>query len=84
MELQIFSIFDKKTMVYGRPFFSHNSGLARRMIQDEFDNKDSQLSRYPADFQLCSLGAFFDNSGEISPTDVKVVIEVSELRSVKE
>jgi hypothetical protein len=79
MELQIFSVFDKKTTVYGKPFFAHNSGHALRLIQDEVDNKDSQLSKYSEDFQLCAIGSFDDRNGSIDPSDVNVVIEIVEL-----
>lgn len=80
MELQIFSIFDKKTNVYAKPFYAHNKGHAVRLVQDEVDKADSQLNKYSEDFQLCLLGSFFDDIGNIVPSDVSVVMEISELK----
>lgn len=79
MELQIFSMYDKKTTIYGRPFYAHNSGHAMRLVLDEASNQDSQLSKYPADFQLCKIGSFDDQLGTIDPQEVAVVIEINDL-----
>lgn len=79
MELQIFSMYDKKTCVYGRPFYAHNDGHAIRCVQDEVDREDSQLAKYPSDFCLCSIGSFSDDCGALVGSDVRVVIEVSKL-----
>ncbi len=86
MVLKIYSVFDKKTVLYGRPFYAHNSGHAIRCMQDEVDRgeKDSQLARYPSDFALYSVGAFDDNKGIITPIEPICIIEITDLVKEKD
>lgn len=79
MEMRIFSIFDKKTNVYGRPFFAVNNGSAIRSISDEMERPESALGRHPSDYCICSLGSYDDLSGSIDPENVVVVMECSQL-----
>ena len=81
MVLQMYSILDKKSCVYGRPFYAHNDGHAMRSVLDELSHNESKsvMGSYPSDFVLCKLGSYDDSSGVITPIDVTVVVEIVEL-----
>lgn len=78
--MKIYSIFDKKTVVYGRPFYAHNNGHALRVVTDEVSNLDSQLYKHAGDFTLYELGEFDDNTGCIEAMPPRCVMEIAELK----
>lgn len=84
MVTMIFSIFDKKTNVYGRPFFAHNEGHAIRLMDDELRQGEGVMSNHPEDFQLCRIGKFDDSNGALEVDIVRVVIELLSLVVSKE
>lgn len=80
MKLGIYSVFDKKTVVYGQPFFAHTHGHAIRMVQDSVDKEGNPLSKYPDDFTLYHIGVYNDADGIIGGTNPSVVVEVASLK----
>lgn len=81
MKINIYSLYDKKTNVYGRPFFSHTDGHAVRLIEDELDDNQSVVAKHPDDFILNRIGCFDDNTGTIVPSDVVAVVGVGEIQT---
>lgn len=83
MEMKLYSVFDKKTCVYSPPFLAHNNGHAIRLVTDTMADKNTSLSRHPADYCLHEIGSFDDGVGRLLPIESGAVgvIELSELLS---
>ena len=64
MQIQVFSIRDGKSCVFGMPFFRVNKGVAMRDFSDLVNDVQTSIHKHPDDFKLYSLGEFDDNSGE--------------------
>jgi hypothetical protein len=63
MITQVFSLFDTKAGIYGQPFFMQHVSQAVRAVQDLCSDGETTVGRHPADFTLCRLGQFDDNTG---------------------
>lgn len=80
--LQIYSIFDKKTSSYEKPFFCAMVQEAIQAIQYSLEEKKAYFSKYPADFALYQIGTFDVVTGQVLPTATvgpQFVIEVAAL-----
>lgn len=65
MILTIYTIYDKKSGVHLRPFFSANEDTAvREIAQEMFGNVNSQLRLFAEDFDLYEHGTWDDQTGE--------------------
>lgn len=60
-----FSVYDEKAAVFSPPFFMSTQGQAIRMFGDLVNDKQSSLSKHPADYRLFCLGEFDQSSGEL-------------------
>lgn len=69
MILQVFSVYDVKSDLYGTPFFMASRGQAIRAFSDLVNDTQSQVNRYPDDFVLRVIGSFSDGSGELSAVE---------------
>ena len=76
MNVQIYSIYDKKACSYSQPFYAANDECAVRILVGSL-NESSQLVLYPSDYVLCHLGSFDETSGLITSDEVKTVSRVS-------
>lgn len=67
--------YDLATETYGRPFFVAHPGQAIRSFMDEVRNKDSELGRHPADYELFEVGSYDDATGQFTqpPQPVRLV-----------
>lgn len=65
--IRIFAIYDQKLEAYNRPFFLISDGVAIRAFQDEINNKESELSKHPDDYELYKIGEYNEETGEINP-----------------
>lgn len=79
-----YTIYDRKALVYGVPFFAATDGLALRMLADAANDPSTQLFKHPSDFVLYRCGAYDDNSGQLLPVtvlehiaDVQALIRIS-------
>jgi len=80
MKMGIFTLYDTKSEMHGRPFFSENRGAAIRSIQMSLKaDPKSVLSQYPGDFGLFDLGTFDDENGIFESHSPVFVLTVSEL-----
>lgn len=75
--MQVFSIFDKKALVYNTPFFAVNDRVAVRSLCDLCSDSRSFVSKHPEDYALYFLGSFDDSTGVVAPTTPSVVCEAS-------
>jgi len=67
MMLKAFSLLDTKTGMYNVPFFLAHEGQAIRSVIDLGQDMNTTVGRHPADFQLCYIGYFDDQTGIMTP-----------------
>lgn len=61
-----FSLLDIKTGIFNTPFFMAHAGQAMRACMDLGQDPQTTVGRHPADFQLCQVGTFDDQTGMFS------------------
>lgn len=87
MIVQIYSIRDGKSDIYGPLFAAHTHGEAERRVRDLLAASESQVARYPEDFDLFHIGAMDNVSGkiELEPTPRHLVkaLNLKQLDAVK-
>ncbi|WNK13343.1 MAG: nonstructural protein [Microvirus sp.] len=68
----MFSLYDRKALVYGNPFVSPSNAAALRTFSFEVNRvaDGNMLNSHPADFELFLLGQFDDVSGQLVPHDL--------------
>lgn len=87
--LQLYSLQDKKSGSFSKPFFAEHVADATRSVQAAFDMPPAQqpwFVKYPADYALYMVGTFDQHSGAImSPQQMapQWVIEVASLSPLK-
>lgn len=70
MILKAFCLLDTKTGAFGTPFFMHHVGAAVRACIDIGQDMNTQVGRHPADFVLCQVGEWDDQSGQFSGSGI--------------
>lgn len=70
MKLTVCSVRDNVALQFGRPFYTINLGTAIRSFRVELANPESQISQYPADYDLYVLGEFDDETGKFDLDDI--------------
>lgn len=73
--LQIFAVYDKKSVAYASPFYYPQKGQALRAFDDEVNNPQSPLNKHPEDFALFHIGTWNDTTGVITPLPNPVPVE---------
>lgn len=73
MELNVYSIRDKKTGLYATPFFNHHKANAVRMFKINVNQEGSMINSYPEDYTLLKVGVWNDETGKIEADDVQEV-----------
>lgn len=66
MILKAFAFLDLKAGMFGTPFFMAHAGQAIRAATDLGSDSSTTVGRHPADFQLCEIGLFDDQTGQLS------------------
>lgn len=80
MKLKIYSVYDKKSMVYHPGQYCHNDGHAMRFFAMQFQNPDTVMGKYPEDFDIYRIGEFDDATGLLSSDqNVEFVVNVKAL-----
>ena len=69
MVLKTFTIRDSKGEFYSPPFFQKTHGEAERSFKQLVQDKQSQVSKFPEDYDLYYIGEFDDNTGKMVVTD---------------
>lgn len=67
MKLNIYAIKDAQISAFSQPFYSHTHGSALRAFTDHVNDPQSAPNKHPEDYALFHLGAFNDETGELSP-----------------
>lgn len=85
MLVGLYSIYDVKTQVFSPPFLFHNDAQAMRELSRELNKPDSNVSRFPEDFELRDCGTWDDNLGTVKQTELpRVVCRFSEMAKMLE
>lgn len=72
--MKFYSVFDKKSGAYGKPFSSINDSTARRDFEIGVAEVGSLLNSYPEDFSLYFVGQFDTEKGVYSVLDNPVFV----------
>lgn len=65
---QLYSIFDKKGVIYSNPFYCRNISEALRAVSIGLQEGKSMFAHFPADYALYVLGTFDPLTGFVTPT----------------
>ena len=68
------AVLDKKALTFGAVYTSKNEATAIRDFSIACQNPESNLNRFPEDYQLCKLGTFDEEQGKIMPCKVPEVL----------
>ena len=68
MKVFMYSIFDRASGVYDRPFPSNSDQEATRGFTDLCMNDETMIGRHPDDFTLFRIGTWENNKGELFPS----------------
>lgn len=71
MKLKAFALLDMKVGAFGTPFFMAHLGQAIRAVTDLCQDLSTTPGRYPADFALCEIGEYDDNTGVLSAMNIQ-------------
>lgn len=75
----IYSLYDKKSKLYGNTFTSVNDGTAIREMQQAVTSEGSVIQKYPSDYALYKVSEWDDESGMVQNADRQQVIELDQL-----
>lgn len=68
------AVLDKKALAFGAVYTSKNESTAIRDFSIACQNPESNLNRFPEDYQLCKLANFDEEQGKIIPCKVPEVL----------
>lgn len=71
MILRAFSLLDIKTGIFNVPFFMPHPQMAIRAVVDLMADQNTTIARHPADFALCEIGSYDDQTGMLMPETVQ-------------
>ena len=77
--LKMCSIYDSKAEAWMTPMFFQAIGQAVRTFSDTVNNADSPFGKHPEDYTLFEVGAFNEQTGEvttISPRSIMVGVNL--------
>lgn len=88
----IFSVYDRRAIMYGRCFDEVSPVNATRSFEAACGSVDSNLMRYPEDFELHQVAQFDEEKGVVHPlvpavcvaTAQEMVRRVNQLATVRE
>lgn len=67
MITNVYSIFDRKSLVYFTPWFQPTHGAAIRIMTDLANDRETNIGRHPADYVLYQVGTYDDAKGQLMP-----------------
>lgn len=85
MNAAIFSIYDKKTKTYNRPFYEKNETVALRGFTTEVNrpNQNNTLYLFPEDYAMYKIGEYDDETGKLHAIEPTLICEASAIVSEK-
>jgi hypothetical protein len=80
MKINMYVIYDAKAQMYNKPFYMHNDAIAQRALADLRMDPATDVSRYPEDFILFSIGSYEDTTAEIEKHEPRVICRAHEIQ----
>lgn len=74
MQLQLYSVYDKKTQVFSPPMSFHNDEHAQRDLANEVTSKGGMLAKFPSDYELHRVGSWDDHDGKLEAVIPPVLV----------
>lgn len=68
MKRIVVSVYDRKLVAFGQPWFVPAVGAAIRAFGDEI-NGDGPAAKHPGDYELFELGVFDEETGKFTNLD---------------
>lgn len=85
MKVNVYSIYDRKAVTYGLPFFQPTDGSAIRSVQEIANDMNTTVGRHPTDFALFCIGTYDDQLGLMQPeVPLRHVIDAAALVQLQE
>ena len=72
--MKIFTIYDNAAKAFMAPIFCRHENEAKRILQTEVNNPQSNLHLYTEDYALFSCGEFNPQNGEFITPDYPVKV----------
>jgi len=69
MVLNLYGVFDKKSQIYKFPNFVRSEGQAIRSFETGALDLETEIGRYPSDFELYRIAMFDDERGVVIPLE---------------
>lgn len=66
MTLKLFSMYDLKACAYGPPLAAPMAGVALRWLMRQVQDKESDIGRFPGDYELFELGELDTMTGKLT------------------
>lgn len=66
MEIQVYSIFDLKSLRFDTPFHQHSDLFAIRQFKMVADREGTMVNKFILDFELMKVGSFNDETGQLT------------------
>lgn len=73
MNLVVIAIRDTGAGVYNQPNVVVSRGAAIRSFRDLVNDPSTPFSKHPKDYHLCVIGAYDDNTGELTPCKQELI-----------
>lgn len=67
MIINVYSIFDRKALVYHLPYFAQTHAVAVRTLSDVVADPNTTFGRHPNDYVLYCIGRYDDAKGAMLP-----------------
>jgi len=74
MEQRIMAIYDRKTEIYRFPNFVRSEGQALRALSQAVLDLETEIGKFPADFELYELARWDDERGTVIPHEKPVFV----------
>lgn len=77
--MHIYTLYDKKTRTYNRPFFETADVISIRNLKMEVNRQDpaNPLYMFPEDYELYRIGSFDPNNGGVAVQPPELIATAS-------
>lgn len=79
MKNEVFAVLDKRTGTYKAPLYFPHKVEAIRFLEGIANNPQSDLGRWPLDYQVNKLGTFDTSTGRHEDSEIEEVCQIVDL-----
>ena len=66
MKTKAFAVYDSKVKNYTKPLYQRNAAEAIRGFEEECNNPESKINKFPSDFTLFEIGEYDDETAVLT------------------